>query len=704
MSGNGEDKSGSSKRRAPIDISDYIETIDDRVPSNPLPTNQNHIIQYDPNTGTYLGGPKWSRPMSGAGLRRPSSIRALVDRQNIDRRIFQAQQRITSHAEAIREASLMRTAATIATVQILNGEEVVALRDPYDHLSKLRFENAYRADPTVRRCVDVLAKFVMGKRTHFDIVSGTEEREEHMLQSLGFRETTSTSAGPNAAGGGFNASPVKTAADFQNMMDNGEKGRGMLPPPSRNNQRDEELEEEIEAMFAIGDREDALSEQEARELHRFISDINRRVKFHEKVKAALTQAYVYGRSVLLMETDGQGIPTDLKLLNSKKLETIYIDPQTWKLVAIDYADRPKEEPLLAEEIIYFANQDYHISPDTLYYGLSRIETIVHVSETNQLLDEIDLKEGARSMWAGSGVIKFPPDTADELVEEFVENFYPGTWNATSQNVQIDTYNLKLDYVALTNARMENDRRIIRGLGVPGFLVGFENISNRATAEEVMISWHESELDAERTWLQDVLEPQWFDYLIGKRFPELLRTKNDGSHIVSESTSPVRIKLDFQNISFETLKEKAEAIVPLFNLGLATPEKALELLRWQDQQPAVISELERREMEKQRQFELQFELQKQRANSYMLRQNQDNVEKNRQEDKDRKQATTANAALASLAMLHQKQEEKSPTNELAMLQMKLMQEAHQKDMDLRMKKAEVYDRLMKEIKRRESEAN
>lgn len=280
------------------------------------------------------------------------------------------------------------------------------------------------------------------------------------------------------------------------------------------------------------------------------------------------------------------------------------------------------------------------------------------------------------MWAGSGVIKFPPDTPDTLVEEFVQGFLPGTWNATSQNVQIETYNLKLDYAALTNARKENEQRIIRALGVPSFLVGFEEISNRATAEEVMISWHESELDAERTWIQDILEPQWFDPLIKKRFPEIAKLKEDPTRIMNGKASPLRIKLDFVNISFETMKEKSEAVIPMFDRGLATIEKVMEVMRWQDQIPAVRAEQERREMEKQQQFQMQFELQKQRAQSYLLSENQKSVEKRRQVAKDQ-QSSAANAALASTIAT-----EKSLDNEVDMFRMKIMREAHEKDMALK----------------------
>lgn len=687
MSDDGED----NKRRG-VDISDYIDTVDDgRVSNDYLYKGSSSHLPNQQQKDNQV----WTRPFGyGAAARRPDGLRLLMNRQNIDSRILRAARsnRITSHEEAIREASLMRTASTIATVQILNGEEAVALRDPYDHLSKLRFENAYRSDPVVRRCVDVLAKFVVGRRTHYHITTYREEGEDAAMVAHGYKPPPASTGHlpsdltpPSLPGipsppGHANASsssrsPVRTAADGVFTSDNVGDGAGnVMPPSTPTGGEEDEMAHSGGSAGEMGSRDYDISEQELREMHRLLADISKKVKFHERVKAALTQTYVYGRAALLMETDQQGLPSELKLLNPKKLETVYVDPNTWKMMAVDYADRPKEEPLLAEEMIYFANQDFHISPDTLYYGLSKVEPVVHTSETNQLLDEIDLKEGARSMWAGSGVIKFPPDTADELVEEFVENFYPGTWNATSQNVQLDVYNLRMDYISLVHAREQNDRRIIRGLGVPQFLVGFENISNRATAEEVMISWHESELDAERVWLRDVLEPQYFDYIINLRFPDLHRTHS------------CRVVMDFDNISFETLREKSEAIIPLFDRGLATPEKVLETLRWQDQTDVVLAELERRTIEKERKFQLELAIRKQRAQSYVLAQTQEKVEQKRAEKKE-EQGLTAQAALVEKmqqqqALNNQQQNSTTTVNELHLLQMQLMKEAHARDMEVK----------------------
>jgi len=86
------------------------------------------------------------------------------------------------------------------------------------------------------------------------------------------------------------------------------------------------------------------------------------------------------------------------------------------------------------------------------------------------------------------------------------------------------------------------------------------------------------------------------------------------------------------------------------------------------------------MEKQQQFQMNFQLQKQRAQSYLISQNQKSVENRRQQAKDQ-QSVTANAALASAMST-----EKSLTNEVDMLRMKLMKEAH--DTDMKLKEVEI----------------
>jgi len=46
--------------------------------------------------------------------------------------------------------------------------------------------------------------------------------------------------------------------------------------------------------------------------------------------------------------------------------------------------------------------------------------------------------------------------------------------------------------------------------VPTFLVGKEDVTNRATTATIMDAWSKSKLEKERTWLRGIIEPQWND--------------------------------------------------------------------------------------------------------------------------------------------------------------------------------------------------
>jgi hypothetical protein len=330
-------------------------------------------------------------------------------------------------------------------------------------------------------------------------------------------------------------------------------------------------EEFIDARFAEDDVDGMLTDDEVIQLKTRIEQVNWKVKFHEKLKAAVIQCKVYGRSALLIEKDENGFPIDLKVLNSRKLGTVYADPDTWELVAVEYEDREKTNPLRPDEIIYLTNQDFHVSPDSLYYGLSEIETIVHVSEANRLIDEEDLKEGNRGSWAHHGLIKFPPNVTDEEVEEFLANFYPGTWNGTSQDVVVETHNLNIAVTELVHERNENDKRILRGMGIPAFLIGFEDVTNRATTVAVLHAWRESELSDYRTWLQNLLEPQWFGMLAGLILPDKDWEK-----------MKMKPRLEFEDITFDSLEEKVKSVMPLFQGGLISMHKALKMLDMEDE--------------------------------------------------------------------------------------------------------------------------
>lgn len=426
-----------------------------------------------------------------------------------------------------------------AAIVNFNGEEALQLRDPYaTPYVKSRIEDSYRLDPIVRRSVNAIAKFTLGKRVNV-VVDTPEEFIDSRIDS----DKVHTQAKAKATG-------IRQAA-HTTVMD-------ISTPEDPNH--------------------GFLTDQEAINLKGTIEHVHRRVKFHQKLQAAVIQAKVGGRAAILIEgKDEDGLPLDLKVLNWRKLGTVYADPDTWALKAVEYQDRNKDDPLRPEEMIYLTNQDFHVSPDTLYYGLSEIETVMHVSEANRLLDEEDFKEANRALWAHHGLIKFPPNVTDDEIDEFLDNFYPGTWNGTSQDVIVETHNLNINMNEFVHERNENDKRILRGMGVPAFLVGFEDVTNRATTVAVLHAWRESELNDYRTWLQNSLEPQWLDMLAEAIYPD----KN-------WANMRMKPRLEFEDITFESLKEKSDAVIPLFQAGLISTHKALELLDMHDELEHLIS--------------------------------------------------------------------------------------------------------------------
>ena len=311
---------------------------------------------------------------------------------------------------------------------------------------------------------------------------------------------------------------------------------------------------------------DTLNAEEVDKLKTLIDNINTQVNFHAKIEAAATQAYVGGRAALYVERAQGNMPVDLRVLNWSKLGQVYADKESWQFLGVEYADRPKDEPLLANEIIYFPYNDYNITPDSLYHGRSTIETVLDAVETNRFIHAEDLKETARSLWAPGGLIHFPPNTTNAKIKEFLRGFLPGVMNATSQQVTMEKMDLDPKIKELSDVSLLLDRRIRTGLGTPGILVGDENVLNYATAGMVMHAWREGDLNKARTWLQDVLEPQWFNSLILLAYPGLDVKK-----------MMLKAKLAYEDITFETLRDRAESLMPAVQSGYVSVEKFLEVL-------------------------------------------------------------------------------------------------------------------------------
>ncbi len=394
---------------------------------------------------------------------------------------------------------------------------ISSLKDPYTQLMKLRFEDAWRADPTVRRAIDKKVQFVLGKHPK----SVLDTRKE------------------------FTAYDEMKKKAFDDVVGN-------------------KTYQEMKSKF---------------------DQINQQVNLRGNLKSSLVQCKVLGRSVLFIEKDKEGYPAALKKLNCFKLGQVTADVGTWEFKSVEYNEFEAPDNILqAEDILYFTNLDYHVSPNTLYYGVSDIEPIAHCSESNRLIDEVDLKEINRSLWAAFGLINFQTKNDTEIAN-FLRSYRPGSWIGTNLAVDVQVFKVEHELENLLKERDDNEKRMLRGLGLPTFMNGFEDVTNRATTLTIAQLWKEVDLEDERTDLKDQLEPQWCESFVIKYLD--IKTEKELNDL------EVKLKMEFEDIAFETLGEKVEALVPLYNLGFISPERFLTMVGLEDVADEVKTEQEKR---------------------------------------------------------------------------------------------------------------
>src|SRR5215203_307263 len=346
------------------------------------------------------------------------------------------------------------------------------------------------------------------------------------------------------------------------------------------------------------------------------NEVLRKCSFRKVLHAAGIQASVYGRACIeKVRNPADNRIIRLNVLNSKLLGDVEVNPETWELLGIHYRDLPKHDDLLeAKDIIYITRNDYHISSGSLYYGLSDLEPVVDGSETKRIIKQEDLKEIARALWAGFGWMLFKdPNITHEQMSEIVNKMKAGAWTATDQSVELQVQEIAQNAPMLLEIINEMNLETSRDLAIPSPLVGYENKQNYSNLVQTLIAWKESDLDAERRWLSDLIEGQ----LLAEIFKQELDAQGvqipdgvdvyGGENVVTQQLTqipneqplnpyqpqglimpktqiipPAKLTLDITDPNFTPFKEKLESTLMLYDKNLVSARKVLEVVDMEDQ--------------------------------------------------------------------------------------------------------------------------
>lgn len=314
--------------------------------------------------------------------------------------------------------------------------------------------------------------------------------------------------------------------------------------------------------------ESIINNEEYQNILGQVKEIDRKVKLQERLMGAQLQKYAFGRSALGVVIKN-GLPTDLKPLSSKNLGNVYVDPKTWEFKGVDYHDLlvndgvGKAKALKAEELLYFTNMDYNITPDSLFYGVSKLKAVVGASVAKRIIIDEDMPETAKGLWAAKGLLPLPGVTSQSKMNSIVNGLDPAKITAVNAEVgQPIIFPASDKIMELMNAVHELDKYIVRQIGVPMPLMsGYEDVTNRATMDTIVQAYMETRAEFERTVLQSQIDIQWYDTILAaltKKTPEELEYK---------------VCVEFQNLVFDTFKDKAEALKLIEEAGIPLTEEA-----------------------------------------------------------------------------------------------------------------------------------
>lgn len=316
------------------------------------------------------------------------------------------------------------------------------------------------------------------------------------------------------------------------------------------------------------------------DLQRNLIRINARVGFNEKLDIFLKSMFVVSRGLTEIKrfptSDDfpiYGEPRALIPLNAINITNVIVDQSTYELDGIEYDDGGNSARNNGKRIIrplqmmFGVNDDNNLYTNSLYSGVSPVWTCLSTSQSNLVINDEDIPEATRQVAQKFGFL-YTGTNQPSHTAQIREQLANSTWLVhNNEKLKPEVYDLARDLTELPEVREMNSKYMTWSMMVPMFLI-FEDTANFATASQALQAWKVTTIDYYRTVLQGILEKYWYNPLIADHF---------GIDISDVLTQKIKIKAEFEDIVFDTYKDKVEANVALVNSGVFTDEFALENL-------------------------------------------------------------------------------------------------------------------------------
>ncbi len=302
-----------------------------------------------------------------------------------------------------------------------------------------------------------------------------------------------------------------------------------------------------------------------KELKRKCVRFNKRVKLHDRTDKLLTSSLLFGRNALeiirLPPVEGEtfGEPYALRHLNSLRWIDTQINAQSGAFEGMFYDEGTGRDNrfIPVSSLVPAFYDDNNLYDNTNFSGLSAVWPILSVSQADDVINDEDIPEAVKNL-AGQLTTVYAGTNSQSKIDEIKEVLSDKRMVVHGlDQLKTETFPLAGNILQLPDVRLADAKYICMCLSLPLFLL-FEDTANFATANQVMQVFKAGMLKRHRTWLQGILEDNWYDPILADHL---------GIELKDVISADIKIKAIFPDINFETRLDIVTADEKLMSMGV-----------------------------------------------------------------------------------------------------------------------------------------
>jgi hypothetical protein len=320
------------------------------------------------------------------------------------------------------------------------------------------------------------------------------------------------------------------------------------------------------------------------------------VDLHTRQTELLFAAGAFGRSVQVKQYGEGNLPCRLIPLASPRLGRVWVDKYSWDFLGVEYLDYTTDKRiLLAKDVIHYEENDFSITPNSRFYGMSLAESSIAIGERNRAANEIAIPEIMKRYF--TPLMKVMTHTKSQTrLNQIRDAFKAGKTVFINDDIEIEVIPIQHDLEKVRDTVTEGAKQIYRNFSVP-LAVGFQDEQNRATLEGSMLQWYEGPIAFRRSILDSVMWRQWYKPQLEIIFENRLASKigqgmgseeslfsymeeavKENSPAINKQKKealPFRIVTEFVNIKTVGFLDKLAAVAQFYDRKLLSADLARE---------------------------------------------------------------------------------------------------------------------------------